>query len=66
MLTNQTDVSTAPELKSKIGALVNVGGGTMGGIALKETFATLFNSQGIFSKNLLGISQIICGSLLAR
>ena len=46
VLTNQTDVSTAPELKSRIGALVNVGGGTMGGIALKETFATLFNSQG--------------------
>ena len=61
MLTNQTDVSTAPELKSKIGALVNVGGGTMGGIALKETFATLFNSQGIFSKIHLEFLKLFVG-----
>ena len=50
MLTYLTDISTAPELKSKIGELVVGGGGTKGGIALKETFATLFNSHGIFSK----------------
>merc|ERR1719268_8327 len=41
-----SDNLTAPELKSKIGELVVGGGGTKGGIALKETFATLFNSHG--------------------
>ena len=50
MFPNQTYISTATEIKSKIDVLVNSDGGTRGDIALNKTFATLFNSQGIFSK----------------
>ena len=66
MFPNQTYISTATEIKSKIDVLVNSDGGTRGDIALNKTFATLFNSQGIFSNILweylpLHIAQFLLG-----
>ena len=58
MFPNQTYISTATEIKSKIDVLVNSDGGTRGDIALNKTFATLFNSQGIFSNILWEYLQL--------
>ena len=58
MFPNKTYISTATEIKSKIDVLANPGGGTRGDIALNKTFATLFNSQGIFSNILWEYLQL--------
>ena len=58
MFPNQTYISTATEIKSKIDVLINFGGGTRGDIALNKTFATLFNSQGTFSNILWEYLQL--------
>ena len=58
MFPNKTYISTATEIKSKIDVLVNSDGGTRGDIALNKTFATLFNSQGIFSNILWEYLQL--------
>ena len=58
MFPNKTYISTAAEIKSKIDVLANPGGGTRGDIALNKTFATLFNSQGIFSNILWEYLQL--------
>ena len=64
MVPLKTYISTATEIKSKIDVLVNSGGVTSAGHALNETFATLFNSQGIISNIKLRFLQLFLAFFL--